>query len=135
MDLMPTFLSVAGADYPDVYNGQTIVPLQGKSLMPLLSGDSKIGSEPRDFGWSAYGMDAYRKGDWKVLRLPEPYGNGDWQLYDIATDPGELHDLSAEFPERTKTLADAWEAYAMMNGIVSPNEAIAYSKPVVGRKF
>ncbi len=135
VDLMPTFLSVAEANYPDVYNGQSIVPLQGKSLMPLLRGETTIDSEPRELGWSAYGMDAYRKGDWKVLRLTEPYGNGDWQLYDLAADPGELRDLAPEFPNRVETLAKAWEVYAESNGVIKPDSAIAYSKPVVGRKY
>jgi arylsulfatase len=135
MDLMPTFLAIAGADYPDVYNGEPIVPLQGKSLMPLLSGESSSDFESRELGWSAYGMDAYRKGAWKILRLPEPYGNGDWQLYDLAADPGELHDLSSEFPDRTRTLAKAWEAYANSNGVIEPDTATAYAKPVAGQKY
>jgi arylsulfatase A-like enzyme len=134
MDLMPTFLSVSRAEYPDVYNGESIVPLQGKSLIPLLSGDSSTEFESRELGWSAYGMDAYRQGNWKVLRLPAPYGNGDWQLYDLATDPGELQDLASEFPERAKALAEAWEGYADLNGVIQPNVATAYAKPVVGRK-
>jgi arylsulfatase A-like enzyme len=134
MDLMPTFLSVAEADYPDVYHGESIVPLQGKSLMPLLTGESSIEFESRELGWSAYGMDAYRRGHWKVLRLPEPYGSGDWQLYDLAADPGELHDLASEFPERAGALAKAWEVYAESNGVIQPNTATAYAKPVVGRK-
>ena len=135
MDLMPTFLSVAGAGYPDVYNGESIAPLQGKSLMPLLRGESPIEAEPRELGWSAYGMDAYRKGKWKVLRLPVPYGKGDWQLYDLAADPGELHDLSSEFPDRVEVLANAWEDYADSNGVIQPNAATAYAIPIVGRKF
>jgi arylsulfatase len=135
MDLMPTFLSVAGAVYPDVFNGESVVPLQGKSLMPLLDGESPIEAESRELGWSAYGMDAYRKDSWKVLRLPEPYGNGDWQLYDLAADPGELHDVSTEFPDRTAALANAWKHYADSNGVIQPNVAIAYAKPIVGRKF
>jgi arylsulfatase A-like enzyme len=135
MDLMPTFLSVAEADYPDVYNGESIAPLQGKSLMPLLSDASSSGFESRDFGWSAYGMDAYRKGNWKALRLPEPYGNGDWQLYDLAADPGELHDLSSKFPDRAEALAKAWEVYAESNGVIQPDAATAYAKPVVGQKY
>jgi arylsulfatase len=134
-DLMPTFLSVAEVKYPDVYNGHSIVPLQGKSLMPLLRGETTIDSEPRELGWSAYGMDAYRKGDWKVLRLPEPYGNGNWELYDLAADPGEIRDLAPEFPNRVETLAKAWEVYADSNGVIKPDSAIAYSKPVVGRKY
>jgi len=141
MDLMPTFLSVSGAEYPDVYQGESIVPLQGQSLLPLLGPEPAIDPEysidaaPRQLGWSAYGMDAYRQGDWKVLRLPQPYGNGDWQLYDLATDPGELHDLAVEFPDRTRTLANAWDDYAAANGVIRADEPTAYAKPVVGRKF
>ena len=97
---MPTFLSVAGAKYPDIYHGESIVPLQGRSIMPLLSGEKTTEADSRELGWSAYGMDAYRRGNWKVLRLPEPYGNGGWQLYDLAADPGEMHDLASEHPDR-----------------------------------
>ena len=134
MDLMPTFLSVAEADYPDSYGGKSIVPLAGKSLLPVLYGQSSADTATRDFGWSAYGMDAYRQGSWKTLRLPEPYGNGDWQLYDLATDPGEIHDLAAEYPERVGLMAKAWDSYAELNGVIRPDSATAYAKPIVGRK-
>jgi arylsulfatase A-like enzyme len=135
MDLMPTFLSVAGADYPSAYHGHSIVPLQGQSLMPMLRDELSTAAEPRELGWSAYGMDAYRQGDWKVLRLPEPYGNGEWQLYDLSADPGELHDLSSEFPGRAAALAKFWEAYAKSNGVIQPNAATVYAKPVSGQKY
>ena len=134
MDLMPTFLSIARADYPGEYNGQPIVPLAGKSLLPLLRGEAATEFESREMGWSAYGMDAYRQGDWKALRLPEPYGTGDWQLYDLATDPGEIHDLASKYPERVDLLAKAWDAYAESNGVIRPDTPTAYAKPVVGRK-
>ena len=129
----PSRTSIQG--YPDVYNGESVVPLQGTSLMPLLNGESPIEVESRELGWSAYGMDAYRRGHWKVLRLPKPYGNGDWQLYDLIADPGEVHDLASEFPERARALAKAWEDYAESNGVIQPDAATAYAKPVVGRKY
>jgi arylsulfatase len=135
MDLMPTFLSVAGADYPEVYNGEPIVPLLGESFLPLLRDESARETGPRELGWSAYGMDAYRKGKWKALRLPEPFGNGDWQLYDLEADPGELNDLATVFPERTQNLARAWQEYANSNGVIRAESPTAYSKPVVGRKY
>jgi len=135
MDLMPTFLSVAGASYPDVREGQALVPLEGKSIIPLLNGSPAADFDTRGIGWSAYGMDAYRQGHWKVLRLPEPFGNGDWQLYDLAADPGELHDLAAEFPDRVESLTEAWDSYAESNGVIKPDVPTAYSKPVVGRKY
>ena len=100
----------------------------------MLDANSAIENAPREFGWSAYGMDAYRQGSWKVLRLPEPYGNGDWQLYDLARDPGEIHDLASNHPERVESMARAWDAYAESNGVIQPNSPTAYAKPIVGRK-
>ena len=135
MDLMPTFLSVAGVDYPAKYKGEPTIPLQGQSLMPLLEGESSDESDSREFGWSAYGMDAYRSGNLKVLRLPEPYGNGDWQLYDLSVDPGEINDLASDFPDRTRELAKAWERYADANGVIQPDSPTAYAKPVKGQKY
>ena len=49
--------------------------------------------------WELFGMRAVRKGDFKLLWLPEPYGTGDWQLYDLDKVPGELNDLSAHYPK------------------------------------
>ena len=135
MDLMPTFLNMADAKYPDTYHSESIVPVQGHSLLPLLRGESATESNARELGWSAYGMDAYRQGDWKVVRLPEPYGNGDWQLYNLATDAGEINDLATEFPERAAALAEAWENYAESNGVIQPSSKTAYAKPVTGQKY
>ena len=135
MDLMPTFLSVAETDYPDEYAGESIVPLLGKSLLPALEGHLSIDDEPREIGWSAYGMDAYRKGDWKLVRMPEPYGNSEWQLYNLRNDPGEMHDMSPEHPEMVEALAAAWDNYTVANGVIVPSEATFYGKPIIGRKF
>jgi arylsulfatase len=134
MDLMPTFLSVAKSDYPDVYKGEKIVPLQGVSFLPLLN-EAYASVEPREIGWSAYGMDAYRSGNWKVLRLPEPYGNGTWQLYDLRGDPGEQQDLSREFPDRVREMSNAWQEYATANGVITPSSPTFYARPVAGRKY
>lgn len=133
-DLMPTFLSVADAEYPVTYNGTPIVPLQGESLIPMLTGEVPEEPQSRGIGWSAYGMNAYRKGDWKALKLPEPFGNGDWQLYNLADDPGELNDLASEYPQLVTELASAWQDYADTNGVIQPDAPTAYSKPIVGRK-
>ena len=134
MDLMPTFLEVAGQTHPDTYNGSPIAPLQGVSLIPLLIGESDAAFTQRGLGWEAYGMDAYRRRDWKVLKLPEPYGNGQWQLYNLAEDPGEVNDLSAQNPALVNELARAWEGYAEANGVIRPNQLVAYARPVSDRK-
>ena len=72
---------------------------------------------------------AYRLGNWKILKLPVPYGTGRWQLYDLSSDPGETTDLAMSFPDRAEGLAKRWNSYASENGIVEPDHPMVYAKP------
>jgi arylsulfatase A-like enzyme len=134
-DLMPTFLEVAGATYPSSYRGIDIAPVQGSSMVSALTGQDVSQFVERGLGWEAYGMDAYRQGNWKVLRLPEPYGNGQWQLYDLDTDPGETADLATEYPDLVEKLAEGWQKYADFNGVVRPDRPVAYGRPVAAGRY
>jgi arylsulfatase A-like enzyme len=44
-------------------------------------------------------VQALRRGSWKLLRLGVQARNPRVELYDLATDPGEAHDLAASRPE------------------------------------
>ena len=74
-------------------------------------------------------MRYYRQGDWKILRMPVPYGSGDWQLFNLTTDPGELHDVSVRYPKFYQQLVSAWQEYAKVNGVVEPDTPMLYSMP------
>lgn len=107
IDIMTTCVDVSGAKYPAEFNGQPIQPMEGRSLVPAFSGKPIA---PRDaLYWEHIGNAAVRSGDWKLVRLGL---NGVWELYDMKTDRTELHDLSAQNPEKTKELAAKWEAWA-----------------------
>ncbi len=80
-------------------------------------------------------MDAYRRGHWKALRLPPPYGNGNWQLYNLAEDPGEVRDVAAQHPDLVAELALGWTAYAEANGVIHPDTPVAYARPVSGGRY
>ena len=129
-DLTPTFLQIAAVDYPTTYGEVELPELQGQSLLPLLNRSEDAGFSERGFGWEAYGMDAWRQGDWKILRLPQPYGNGDWQLYNLRADPGETTDLAAANPDTVRQMAAGWERYAAANEVVHPDTPVFYGKPV-----
>jgi arylsulfatase len=51
-----------------------------------------------------------RDGQWKLVAKG---ARGPWELYDIAADRTELHNLAAKQPHRTQSMADAWEAWAI----------------------
>lgn len=114
-DLMPTILEITDTSYPEVYNGNPIHKLIGKSMVPLLNGASTEIHAENGIGYELFEMKAYIKGQWKILRLPVPMGTGDWQLYDIRTDPAETVDLSAKHPEIRSELIEAWNRYAAEN--------------------
>lgn len=61
-DVMPTCLELAGASYPSEFRGRRLIPLAGKSLVPVLSNNGK--ETPRTLVWSK----AVRDGDWKNSR-------------------------------------------------------------------
>lgn len=109
-DLMPTFLEVAGAAYPDKVAAGPLPTLAGQSLVPVLSGGTRA---RRPIYWEHEGNKAVRDGKWKLVsRFPDK-----WELYDMEADRTELHDLAASQPERAKSMAAMWAAWAAQMGV------------------
>jgi arylsulfatase len=106
IDLMATCVDVAGAEYPDEFDGQPIHPLEGKSLTPAFAGET---IERDALYWEHEGNRAIRQGKWKLV---SKYSIGKWELYDIEEDRTELHDLAERYPERVEALAAKWESFA-----------------------
>jgi arylsulfatase len=119
MDIVPTILELAGVQHPASYEGREVAPVQGKSWVEMLAGETQ---SPRDgddwLGWELFGNRAIRQGDWKISWHYEPFGNWDWQLFNLADDPGEQHDLSGEFSDKRKGLVALWDEYVTLNGVV-----------------
>ena len=107
VDIMATVLDVSGAKYPAERDGQPIPPPEGMSLRPAFEGHSL--SRTRPLVWEHEGNRAIREGDWKlVAKGPQ----APWELYNLAADRTELHDLTATEPDRTRDLAAKWNAWA-----------------------
>ncbi len=106
IDILATCADVAGAKYPAEFNGRTITPLEGRSLVPAF--DNRP-IERDALYWEHEGNAAIRVGDWKLVRLKR---TGDWELYNLKTDRTETKNLAAEKPELAKELAAKWNAWA-----------------------
>jgi arylsulfatase A-like enzyme len=119
MDVMPTFLELAGIEHPETYAGRAVVRPRGRSMAAWLARRSYgIHPQTTETGWELFGRRAIRCGAWKALHLPQPWGSGDWQLYDLSADPGETLDLAAEGPEVLARLLGAWDRYVSETGVV-----------------
>ncbi|RIQ18307.1 sulfatase-like hydrolase/transferase [Jiangella rhizosphaerae] len=109
MDLVPTVLhAVDGAPPPAGDH-------DGRSLLPSLT-DPAATWEPRWVGWDYAKQLAARSGNWKIVldareamgpEIAEPAG-----LYDLASDPGERHNLAAAEPERFRAMEAELLAWA-----------------------
>ena len=127
-DIMPTILEVAGVEHSSEYLGKPVLPMQGKSLIGLLSGRADETFSERAQGFELYGMRAFRKENWKALKLPPPYGSGAWELYNLEKDPAETENVAAENDLKLKNFAASWENYARENGVVEPDGPVSYAK-------
>jgi arylsulfatase A-like enzyme len=124
MDVPTTFLSAARISYPKTYQGHAIAPLQGKSLVSILSDSRSSVRRSSDWlGWELFGQRAIRQDNWKLLWLCQPYGPGRWQLYDLKADPGEMNDLSAAQPTIRAQLLRRWTEYARSNNVILPDKS------------
>ena len=104
-DILATSLEVAGIAYPAQFNGRTVQPLSGKSLVPLFQGGQRAGHP--SLCWATSGSRAVRTGPWKLVSAKD----GPWELYNMDTDRTELHDLAQQFPERMQTIARVFEEW------------------------
>ena len=105
VDLAPTVLDVAGVEIPR--------HVQGRSLVPLLSGDTdrvhdailiEYYSHENPFPWTA-NLDyrIVRRGRYKYIRWIR--FDDEAELYDMGSDPYELHNLAND-PEKAAVVED-----------------------------
>lgn len=110
VDIPPTILELAssgnGGTPSAAGDGSAAPPMEGRSLLPAFARD---GTVSRDFLWWCHdGNRAIRVGDWKLVADHK----NDWELYDLASDRSEMHDLAAAHPGRVREMESAWQQRA-----------------------
>jgi arylsulfatase A-like enzyme len=104
-DFMPTLCELAGASYPKQRDGTPLIPTEGLSLVPLMTGHSL---PPRNIFTEHEGNRSVYDGEWKLVSLHQK----PWELYHLSQDPTELTNLAAVDPARVLTLAATYDAWA-----------------------
>lgn len=125
-DIMPTMLELAKLKHPEKYQGREIAPLRGRSMTGMLSGDETgIYSRNEPVGAEMAGGKWLRRGDYKAVFVPPPFGQGEWQLFNLSNDPGETDDLAKKHPKILEELKTAWKQYADDVGVIETAGAIS----------
>lgn len=128
-DVAPTLLALAGIPDPgDQYEGRTVAPLEGRSMLPVLKGQSDALYGPDDvLAGEVNDIRFVRRGPWKLTRVANyllPSAalnvNHQWELYNLDTDRGETTDLAAVHPDIVASLTNDWRAYVARVGVKQP---------------
>lgn len=102
IDFVPTLLELAGAKAESSV-GVPLLP--GRSLVPAFV---KNGSVTRNnLFFQHEGNRALRMGDYKLVSARED--RDDWELFNLATDRCEQHNLATEQPDRVRDMAARWQ--------------------------
>lgn len=112
IDVLPTCLKLAGANYPETINGLKTNNPDGKDLLPMILGKTK--SIHDTLYWEHEGGKAIRVGDWKMSALKK----SEWELFNLAKDRNESTNLAGQFPEKVQQMNASWERWAQRMKIV-----------------
>ena len=116
IDLMTTVVDISGATYPATFKGHKIIPMEGKSLLPVLQGKPFHRDTPLFFEHT--GNRGIRLGKWKLVAVRRK----PWELYDMQADRTERNNIAAEHPEKVKELALLYNAWADRNFVKKANK-------------
>ncbi len=134
-DLAPTLLDLCGVAKPKQ------VKFDGRSLAPLMRGQAVAWPDRTlFFQWhrgdapERYRAFAARSQDWKLVQplgASERWDGGtDFQLYDMAHDPLELHNVAAAHPDRVAQLKAQYDAW--FNDVTAKRDYAVPSRIYIG---
>ena len=117
-DLFETILAATGVGVPDGYQGD------GESILPVLTGSGKLERDAIHFHYPNYAWHrsnrlggAIRAGDYKLI---ERFADGSVELFNLAEDLGEKHDIAAKMPDVARDLKARLAAWRKRVGAAMP---------------
>jgi len=102
VDVLPTLAELSVAQVPATWPGRELTPLAGISLAPIFAGREIKTRPPIHLLFdSDRGL---RDGDWKLVS----FQSQPWELYNIAEDRTELHNVAAHHPRIVARMVEQW---------------------------
>jgi len=104
VDIFPTLLDITGISYPKEIDGETSIPLNGTSLLPVFKGQDRKDPEYVLSGFTEKKR-MYRKDNWQIVKL----NGGDWELYNLKKDPVQLNNLALKNPDMLESMVNSYQ--------------------------
>lgn len=137
IDVMATVVDVTGSPYPQTFKSHPVLPLEGVSLKPEFTGgripDRQIFIEHEN-------NRALYDGDYKLVSKNFSLVDGtspanQIELYNMKTDPTELHNIAAENPEIVARMVTDWNKKATEVGVPAARLIQLNTDSAPGLKF
>lgn len=127
-DVAPTLYELLGIEFPAVIDGRKTIPLDGVSFSQAFDDPDAPSRHKTQYfemygnraiyhdGWVAAARHTHPRGG-KEAGAPDDYNSDRWELYHVADDYSEAHDLAARFPDRLADLRALFDAEARRNDV------------------
>lgn len=122
-DIVPTIFAVAGIDPDPVFDGRNLVPMaqtKGSDAWPEMPYFFELDDK----------FEGVRLGNWKLLR--QKSGPQHRKLFDLSSDPRELHNVDDTLPEKLaelEAILDHWrQTAAQKSGNIGRAQLFEYSR-------
>lgn len=129
-DIFPTVLAAAGVDLPKER------AVDGLDLRPVLAAEKSLDRDTLFWHYPHYGNDLrrpysiVRQGDWKLIRR---YDTQTHELYNLANDLAEKHDLAGELPAKANELEQRLSEHLKAVGAKLPKPNPEYDPSADGK--
>ena len=119
-DIVPSLYEMLGVEAPATYRGLEQMPITGTSFRYTFDApDAPTEKKVQYFEMGGH-RGIYADG-WKAVTrhvAKTPYDEEIWELYHVAEDFSECHDLAAEMPEKVEELVARWWEEAETHGVL-----------------
>ena len=141
IDVAPTVLELAGIEPPERIAHVPQTPIEGTSFAYLLDpAGADVAERHQTQYFEMFGSRAIYHQGWKAVTFKPlgpmyddgrdwmaPFDDDPWELYHVATDLSETHDLAAEEPDRLAELVALWWQEARAHQVLPLDNRVLYT--------
>ncbi|MGH9080709.1 MAG: sulfatase-like hydrolase/transferase, partial [Acidimicrobiales bacterium] len=141
VDILPTVLELVGVEVPATIDYVPQTAIDGISFARLLRPDGAGAPGHRSTQYfEMFGSRAIYHEGWKAVTYKPigpiyddginwnaPFADDRWELYHVATDPAEIHDVADRHPDRLADMVERWWGEARRNQVLPLDNRVLHT--------